>query len=87
VGRVKQPLEVSPSDLLSEDAVASRLGLSETRVRWLILNGHLQRGVTSDRGAGGLTKQSVEKEEAWRRDATVVQRIRRVLAYGFFWMP
>ena len=31
--------------------------------------------MANDRGAGGLTKQSVAKEEAWRTDATVAQRL------------
>jgi hypothetical protein len=84
---VKRVLEVPPRDLLSEDAVASRLGLSVTRVRWLTLSGYLQRGVTADRSSRGLTRQSVEREEAWRRQATVTQRLRRALAYVFFWLP
>lgn len=80
-------MEVSPPDLLSEDAVAGRLGLSVNRVRWLTMNGHLQRGVTADRSSGGLTSQSVEIEESWRSCATITQRLRRVLGYVVFWMP
>jgi hypothetical protein len=84
---VKPVEEAEPPDLLSEDAVVGRLGLSRNRVRWLVMNGHLQRGVTADRSSGGLTRQSVESEESWRRHATVAQRLRRLLGYVFFWMP
>lgn len=87
MGSVKRVVEVAPPDLLSEDAVATRLSLSMNRVRWLAINGHLQRGVTADGSSGGLTRQSVETEEVWRRDATVTQRVRRALGYFFFWMP
>jgi len=87
MGSAKPVEEVEPSDLLSEGAVVGRLGLSRNRVRWLVMNGHLQRGVTADRSSGGVTRQSVEREEAWRRHATVAQRVRRILRYGFFWMP
>ena len=87
MGWVKRVAEVMPTDLLPEDAVAERLGLSMNRVRWLIINGHLQRGVTDDRHSGWVTRQSVEREEVWRRDATVMQRLRRLLMYGLFWMP
>jgi len=31
-----------------------KLGLSATRVRWLTMNSHLQRGVTPDGRVGGL---------------------------------
>jgi hypothetical protein len=87
MGSVKPVEEVEPSDLLSEGAVVSRLGLSRNRVRWLVMNGRLQRGVTADRSSGGVTRESVEREEAWRRHATVAQRVRRILGYVFFWMP
>jgi hypothetical protein len=87
MGTVKRVVEVEPSDLLSERVVACRLDLSLSRVRWLIINGHLQRGITADRASGGLTRQSVENEEAWRRHATVTQRLRRSLGYAFFWTP
>jgi hypothetical protein len=84
---VKRVVEVGPHDLLTEDAVAGRLGLSLNRVRWLTINGHLRRGVTADQSSGGLTRQSVENEETWRRHATVTQRLRRTLGYLFFWLP
>jgi hypothetical protein len=87
MARVKRVVEVAPPDPVSEDAVATRLSLSTNRVRWLTINGHLQRGVTAEGSAGGLTRQSVEAEEAWRRDATVTERVRRALGYVFFWMP
>ena len=87
VGSVKPEAEVASSDLLSEDDVASQLGLSSNRVRWLVMNGHLQRGVTADRTSGGLTRQSVDREKAWRNNATLAQRLRRVLGYAVFWMP
>jgi len=87
MGSAKPVEEVEPLDLLSEGAVVSRLGISRNRVRWLVMNGHLQRGVTPDRSSGGVTTQSVEREEAWRRHATLAQRVRRLLGYVFFWMP
>jgi hypothetical protein len=87
MGRVKRVAEVAPPDLLSEDVTAARLSLSMNRVRWLTINGHLQRGVTADGGSRGLTRRSVEIEEVWRRDATVTDRVRRALGYVFFWMP
>jgi hypothetical protein len=87
MGRVKRVVEVAPSDLVSEDAVATQLNLSLNRVRWLTINGHLQRGATAEGRSGGLTRQSVETEAVWRRDATVTQRVRRALGYVFSWMP
>ena len=84
---MKRVVEVAQPDLVSEDAVATRLGLSTNRVRWLTINGHLQRGVTADGSSGGLTRRSVEAEAVWRRDATATQRVRRALGYVFFWMP
>lgn len=87
MGRAKRVVEVAPPDLVSEDAVATRLSLSLNRVRWLTINGHLQRGVTADGSSGGLTRQSVETEAVWHRDATVTKRLRRALGYVFFWMP
>jgi hypothetical protein len=84
---VKRVVEVAPPELVSEDAVATQLSLSTNRVRWLTINGHLQRGMTADGSAGGLTRLSVETEAVWRRDATVTQRVRRALGYLFFWMP
>jgi hypothetical protein len=87
MGSAKPVEEVEPPDLLSEDAVVSRLGLSRNRVRWLVMNGRLQRGVTPDRSSGGVTRQSAEREEIWRRHATVAQRVRRILGYVLFWMP
>jgi orotate phosphoribosyltransferase-like protein len=87
MGPAKRVVEVASPDLVSEDEVATRLSLSMNRVRWLIINGHLQRGVTADGSSGGLTRQSVETEAVWRRDATVTQRARRALGDVFFWMP
>lgn len=87
MGVIKSLAEVDPSDLLSEDDVAGQLGLSSDRVRWLAINGHLQRAVTADRSSGGFTRESVEREKAWRSHATVAQRIRRLLGYAVFWMP
>ena len=87
MARVKRVVEVAQPDLVSEDAVATRLSLSTNRVRWLTINGHLQPGVTADGSFGGLTRQSVEAEAVWRRDATATQRVRRALGYVFFWMP
>jgi hypothetical protein len=74
---MKQVAEV-PSNLLTEQQVVERLGLSASRVRWLTINGHLQRGVTPEGRVGGLTKESVERERAWRSGATPLERLRRV---------
>jgi len=73
--------------LLTEDEVAERLRLTTNRVRWLIMNGHLQRGVAPDGQVGGITEASVEREQAWRSSATSAQRLRRVLSYTFGWLP
>jgi hypothetical protein len=87
VGSIKRVLEVERTDLLAVETAADRLGVSLNRVRWLILNGRLQRCSTADRSLGGVTTESVEREQAWRAQATASQRLRRVLGYIFFWMP
>jgi hypothetical protein len=87
VGWAKRPAEVPDADLLTEQEVAAQLGLSTNRLRWLTMNGHLQRGVTPNRRQAGLTKASVEHERAWRASATPVQRLGRILGYAFVWMP
>jgi orotate phosphoribosyltransferase-like protein len=84
---MKRAPHVHESELLTEHEVADRLRLSANRVRWLIVNGHLQRGVTPDGRAGGVTEASVEREQAWRSSATSSQRLRRVLSYAFTWLP
>jgi len=87
VGRIQPCAEVAESALLTEAEAARRLGLSANRVRWLTANGHLQRGVTADRRARGLTEESVEQERAWRSAATLSQRLRRTASYAFTWLP
>jgi hypothetical protein len=87
VAWARRPAEVPDNDLLTEQEVVAQLGLSTNRVRWLTMNGHLQRGVTPERGSAGLTKESVEHERVWRASATRVQRLRRTLGYAFVWMP
>lgn len=87
MGVIKRAATALRSDLMSEEDAARRLGLSLNRVRWLLINGHLQRGVTRDRRSGGVTKRSVEMEEAWRRHASLAQRMRRAAGYAFWWMP
>ena len=87
VGRVEDVAEVAATALLTEEQAAQRLGLSANRVRWLTVNGHLRRGVTPDRGVGGVTEESVERERVWRSDATALQRLRRGLSYAFTWLP
>ena len=86
MSRIKRVAEVPEDALLTEQQVAERLELSANRVRWLTINGYLQRGVTPD-GVGGLTRESVEHERAWRSGATFLQRLRRGLSYVFTWMP
>jgi orotate phosphoribosyltransferase-like protein len=84
---MKRVAEGPESALLTEQQVAERLGLSTNRVRWLTMNGHLLREVTPDGRVGGLTKESVEHERAWRSGATSLQRLRRGLSYVFTWIP
>jgi hypothetical protein len=87
VGSIKRVAEVPESALLTEEQVGERLGLSTRHVRWLTINGHLQRGVTPDSSVAGLTRESVEHERAWRSSATSLQRLRRRLSHVFRWMP
>jgi orotate phosphoribosyltransferase-like protein len=87
VGRIQRVAEVSESALLTEQEAARRLGLSVSRVRWLTFNGHLQRGVTADGRARGLTEESVQQECDWRSGASLPQRLRRALSYAFTWLP
>ena len=87
MARIKRVTKVPQSDLLTRQQAVDKLGLSANRVRWLIINGHLQRGVTADGQAGGVTRASVELESTWRSGATQLQRLRRVLGYAFTWMP
>jgi len=87
MNRIKQVAEVPGDGLLNEQEAVGRLGLSTNRVRWLIMNGHLRRGVTEDSAVGGITRESVERESEWRKNATASSRLRRVLSYTFTWMP
>jgi hypothetical protein len=87
VGRIQRVAEVPESALLTEAEAARRLGVSAGRVRWLTVNGHLRRGVTADGRARGLTEESVQQECAWRSGASLTQRLRRALSYGFTWLP
>ena len=87
MNRMKRPAEVLDTELLTEGQVVEDLGISRNRVRWLLINGHLRRGVTPDGRVGGITKDSVGNEQAWRSGATTMKRLRRVLSYAFTWMP
>jgi hypothetical protein len=87
VARITRLAEVPETELLTEQQAAESLGLSTGRVRWLTINGYLQRGVTPNGSVGGLTRESVEREGAWRSGATSLQRLRRGLRHAFSWLP
>jgi hypothetical protein len=87
MNRLKRPAEIAEGELLTEGQAVEYLGISRNRVRWLLISGHLHRGVTSDGRGGGIAKDSVEDEQAWRSRATTMNRLRRVLSYAFTWMP
>jgi hypothetical protein len=87
MSRTKGVAEVPEGRLLTELQVVERLGLSARRVRWLTMNGHLQRGVTPDGRVGGIVTESVAAERARRTRATASQRLGRVLSYVFTWLP
>ena len=87
MARITRVAEVPETELLTEQQAAESLGLSAGRVRWLTINGYVQRGVTPDGNVGGLTRESVARECAWRSGATSLQRLRRGLRHVFSWLP
>ena len=83
---MRQPVSVAESEWMTGDEAAKSIGVPGSRVRWLIMNGHLTPASRPD-GTRGVTLASVQAEVQWRRNATLAARLRRVLGYAFFWSP
>ncbi|HSK23794.1 MAG TPA: hypothetical protein VK906_11485 [Egicoccus sp.] len=77
---------VDDADWLSTGEAGRTLGLSRWRVRLLRAAGHVQ-GATNAAGAVGYLRTSIEQEARWRRDASHVQRLRRVAGSLLDWTP
>ena len=83
---IKPAVETAASDCCPLDEAAQVLGMSSSRVNWLLVNGLLQRCVVEMRDKG-VTRQSLADEVEWRRAASVWTRTKRALGYAFWWMP
>lgn len=69
------PREVSAEVWVSQTHAAQRLGVSMVSVGWLIACEHLEAAEGPD--GPGVTRSSLDREVAWRRDATWRHRIAR----------
>ena len=69
------PLEVSAEDWVSQPAAARTLGVPVLSIGWLIACEHLE---PADGPEGpGVTRSSLDREVAWRKDARWRDRLAR----------
>lgn len=72
--RIALHADLASDEVMSQEQAARELGRSG--VCGLILLGVLEQGVMAN-GFQGVTRESVEREAAWRRSTTRGQRMRR----------
>jgi hypothetical protein len=83
---MRPALSVPVEAWCSVDEAAVELGVSQSRVSWLVLNGYLQAATDPDDRAG-LTRESVAAEANWRQTASVWRRFRRAMGYAIKFLP
>ncbi len=76
---------LNPPDWVSQPDAARELGTNLGMIGLLIVNGHLEPAETSLREMG-VTRESLDAENAWRRSAPLARRVRRRLRDVLNWL-